>query len=447
VNAKMKKLFVIAMLTAVTMALTSCGIVDRFLGGDDLVEAVNQTPPPLPEPTPEPVAEPLPAFLGFSGIVRDVAPFFDLTVEGPAQVDGKYFLLVEDNGNRIVFLQDENTTRLAQVALEPGTAITGFFDTSIPVPVTYPPQYRARFLMPASAFHVMVDRFDENLRSSCGMFSLHLDESTEILREDGEPFYGIPENQILIVEFEEEGFNIIPIRITALFEQAINPIQPIEVDIEQPPTQAEFNVLLSYFDERLRSSCGSFVLIVYDNTKILDEDGEPFEGDIANHLLQVTYEGDGPIIFPTSITVIHTEETPNDDIRNPDEDNLAVDTPLSADDNPFNPATTQIIVNGTPIEAATPFVDSATGVVMVPIEAIAQALGHAVLNDGCCIVIGQSEPLRSRINSFALEGNSPRPLGAPPAVLDEIMFVPWDYFTEILGIEITIVGGNVIINE
>jgi len=432
----MKKLFLIAMCVVGIAALAGCGIVDRFFGDDYSIDALNPTD--LPEiPVIEPAPEPLPAFVGFSGIVKDVSPFYEFTATGPAQVDGKYFLLIEYNDDRIVFLLDEGTTRLTQIS--PGTAITGFFDTSHPIPINYPPQYHARVLMPASAFHVMVDRFDENFRSSCGNFTLNISEDTQILRKDSEPFYGMPTNQILIVEFEEEGFNITPVRITALFEQAIHPTQPIDSGVEIEIPTEEPNILVSHFDERLRSSCESFILIVNNDTEILYPSGVPFVGSVANRQLQVTYEGSGPVIIPITIVVIDAEETLGD-TNEPDGE-----SPI-ADGNLFHPVTVQIIINGNPIGAATPFVDSMSGAVMVPIVAIAIALDYSVEDNDDSVTIGQSEPLLAGVNSFGIGRMASRPLSTAPIMRGGVMFVPWEFFTELLNGEKYIQDGNIVIN-
>lgn len=85
--------------------------------------------------------------------------------------------------------------------------MTGFYDADAPVPLIYPPQYRAivmakahtdRFVSVRDRF-VSVSFFNSQLLSSDGNLKLNLSRQTEIVLENGQDFNGNPANRDLIV--------------------------------------------------------------------------------------------------------------------------------------------------------------------------------------------------------------------------------------------------------
>lgn len=78
--------------------------------------------------------------------------------------------------------------------------MTGFYDADAPVPLIYPPQYRAIVMAKAHTDRfVSVSFFNSQLLSSDGNLKLNLSRQTEIVLENGQDFNGNPANRDLIV--------------------------------------------------------------------------------------------------------------------------------------------------------------------------------------------------------------------------------------------------------
>lgn len=71
-----------------------------------------------------------------------------------------------------------------------------------PVPMIYPPQYRALIIVKESNYHnVKVDFFNQQLLSSDGQLQLNLSPTTIISLKNGQPFTNSPANRNLIVVY------------------------------------------------------------------------------------------------------------------------------------------------------------------------------------------------------------------------------------------------------
>ncbi|MCL2226815.1 MAG: copper amine oxidase N-terminal domain-containing protein [Oscillospiraceae bacterium] len=109
----------------------------------------------------------------------------------------------------------------------------------------------------------------------------------------------------------------------------------------------------------------------------------------------------------------------------------------------------EIVVNGELIESThDPFLDEANNVVMVPVRAVANALGFDVNWDGVLgsvrfgvathIWIGRTEAHVGRM--------APIELSAAPVVIDGATFVPIDFFRSVLAREAYVFEGQVVVN-
>jgi hypothetical protein len=110
----------------------------------------------------------------------------------------------------------------------------------------------------------------------------------------------------------------------------------------------------------------------------------------------------------------------------------------------FDPDTVQIIVNGEVIDAPTPFTDSEAGTIMLPVAAIAEALGYTVVDEGDGeIVIGPGTLLTEGLNSYFRGREAPIELPSAPVIRDGVMFVPREFFQEILSEAVSTQEGNI----
>lgn len=102
-----------------------------------------------------------------------------------------------------------------------GDAVIGYYDTNAPIPLIYPPQYRALVMAKVTPNrNIKVDFFNRQLVSSDGTLKLNISPFTQILLENGQAFTGNPANRDLIVVYGPTTMSIpaqtIPYRIIVM---------------------------------------------------------------------------------------------------------------------------------------------------------------------------------------------------------------------------------------
>ena len=86
-----------------------------------------------------------------------------------------------------------------------------FYDTSLPVPAIYPPQYRAEIVtVLRGEQNVMLNFFDENLVAEDNSLRLNLSPVTNIMTQNGQRFTCSPRNMELLVYYTNTTFSIPP---------------------------------------------------------------------------------------------------------------------------------------------------------------------------------------------------------------------------------------------
>jgi hypothetical protein len=143
----------------------------------------------------------MPVFKSFSGIIIAIDNFFT----GDVSDTGCYQLMSVQNNDQkdpavVNFVVSPATYFVDHVMLRPGDRVTGFYDANAPVPLIYPPQFRAIVMTPAMQYrNVKVDYFNKDLLSSDGMLKLNISPGTLIVLENGQAFTGSPAGRYLIV--------------------------------------------------------------------------------------------------------------------------------------------------------------------------------------------------------------------------------------------------------
>jgi hypothetical protein len=133
----------------------------------------------------------------FSGTVTAIEDFWTYNEEEGCN---KLITLTDGGGNIVNFVATPATYFVGREALNVEDSATGFYDTTLPVILIYPPQYRAVAMAKASPLrNVKVDRFDSQLISSDGTLKLNVSPSTQIVLENDQRFSGSLENRDLIV--------------------------------------------------------------------------------------------------------------------------------------------------------------------------------------------------------------------------------------------------------
>jgi hypothetical protein len=138
-------------------------------------------------------------FQAFHGTVTMINDF-PIGINGEGE--GCYTLLSVDDGfgTSVNFVVSPTTYFVDHEMVAIGDQVSGYYDGNAPVPLIYPPQYRALAMVKDSPYqNVKVDYFDSQLVSSDGQLKLNLSPFTPIFLTNGQIFTKNPANRNLIV--------------------------------------------------------------------------------------------------------------------------------------------------------------------------------------------------------------------------------------------------------
>lgn len=140
-------------------------------------------------------------FQSFSGYVTQIDDF----VTNESNEDNgcyKTFILANNAGMLVHFIISPDTYFVDRARVAVGDWITGYYDGDAPVPLIYPPRYRALIIVKENPYQqVKVDYFDQNLVSSDGLLILNISPVTSILLMNGQDFSNNLANRNLIVSY------------------------------------------------------------------------------------------------------------------------------------------------------------------------------------------------------------------------------------------------------
>ncbi|MDX5476792.1 MAG: hypothetical protein LPK00_14760 [Bacillaceae bacterium] len=147
-------------------------------------------------------------FGAFRGRVTNIGDFI-VSQNGESEGCYKIFTLEDGNGGIVNFVVSPSTYFVDQVTVNIGDIVTGYYDVNSPVPLIYPPQYRAIIMVKDSPyFNVKVDFFDNQLVSSDGQLRLNVSPNTQIVAQNSQTFTSNPANRNLIVIYGPSTFSI-----------------------------------------------------------------------------------------------------------------------------------------------------------------------------------------------------------------------------------------------
>lgn len=208
------------------------------------------------------------------------------------------------------------------------------------------------------------------------------------------------------------------------------------------------NYFLGYFDEDLVDADNRLMLVIVEETKVLQADGTTYEGSLKNQVLAVAY---GPSTRsipaqtrPEKVMVVPPRE--NDASAEADaEENDTHDNgikasplfgrPITWEDwmPPIN--TADIVVEMEILEGAPAPMITEERVIMVPLKHIAEALGYpvmwngelrlAMLSDSFTVTIGQD-------TYVDMSKDAPISLGTAPVIHEGRTFVPLHFFRDVI---------------
>lgn len=143
------------------------------------------------------------SFITINGIVHTIQPVRNNCCE--------LLVAVRTQQGIINILVSSDTYVIKNITLRTGMPIVAFYDANVPVPLIFPPQYRAaaigRRLLNET---IMMDYFDSNLVGTNNSLKLNVSPSTRILSSNGQTFTCNITNRVLIVYYQTTTRSIPP---------------------------------------------------------------------------------------------------------------------------------------------------------------------------------------------------------------------------------------------
>lgn len=120
-------------------------------------------------------------------------------------------IAVRTENGIVNFFVDSGTFVADSVQLRTGMRVTAFYDGSLPVPLIFPPQYRAQMAaVTGRNEQVMFQFFDRNLLAADRSLQLNIADSTVVQTANGQRFECRPGNQYLMVFYSVTTRSIPP---------------------------------------------------------------------------------------------------------------------------------------------------------------------------------------------------------------------------------------------
>lgn len=109
------------------------------------------------------------------------------------------------------FMVGTGTQIIDNRQLRPGMRVVAFYDSSLPVPLIFPPQYQAQMIAVVGRNEqVMLNYFDRNLTASDNSLQLNISKDTMIRTINGQNFSCNPANRVLLVYYSNTTRSIPP---------------------------------------------------------------------------------------------------------------------------------------------------------------------------------------------------------------------------------------------
>lgn len=149
-------------------------------------------------------------FKSFYGIVTMINDFL---IDETGQKEGCYKLMStrDKYGNIVIFIISPSTYFVEHEIIQIGDMIVGFYDANAPVPLIFPPQFRAIVIARDTPYrNVKVDYFNSELISTDN--TLKLNNFGEFLFKQGDvanAIYLIKEGSFKLVRITENGEEVI----------------------------------------------------------------------------------------------------------------------------------------------------------------------------------------------------------------------------------------------
>lgn len=134
------------------------------------------------------------SFVPLEGTIQNIRPFGDECCSS--------FVTLQTSEGTVTVVVSSDTYVISEVGLRRGMTVAAFYDAQVPVPLIYPPQYRAVILgrkQPNET--ITVDYFDETLTNNDNTLKLNVSPATDIVGSNGQPFRCSLVDRLLIVYY------------------------------------------------------------------------------------------------------------------------------------------------------------------------------------------------------------------------------------------------------
>lgn len=118
---------------------------------------------------------------------------------------------LQAEGGIVNFIVDPETMVIDGRQLRPGMRVTAFYDSSLPVPLIFPPQYIAQLIAVAGRNEqIALNFFDRNLLAQDRSLQLNIGRNTMVETINGQRFTCSPGNRFLLVYYSVTTRSIPP---------------------------------------------------------------------------------------------------------------------------------------------------------------------------------------------------------------------------------------------
>jgi len=138
----------------------------------------------------------------FQAFLGTITMINDFRINGNEELTGCFKLMSVENGegSLVNFLVGPNTYFVDHVRVQVGDKVIGFYDANAPVPLIFPPQFRAIVMeKDIPYYNIKIDYFDSQLISEDGQLKLNIAPGTQIILQNDQVFTRYPANRYLIV--------------------------------------------------------------------------------------------------------------------------------------------------------------------------------------------------------------------------------------------------------
>ncbi|HIU76608.1 MAG TPA: hypothetical protein IAC62_12045 [Candidatus Pelethocola excrementipullorum] len=118
---------------------------------------------------------------------------------------------LQTNSGIVNFIVSPDTVIVECIRLSRGMRVAAFYDSSLPVPLIYPPQYQAQMMTTLGWNQsIMLNYFDEDLLATDNSLKINLGDTTYVTTLNGQPYYCNPGGHALLVYYTNTTRSIPP---------------------------------------------------------------------------------------------------------------------------------------------------------------------------------------------------------------------------------------------